>query len=593
MSVIKSYQINLDISKDIKNNHFSFNQNDTNTAKITVNLTNNKIPVSLTGSTVRFAFLKADGKRVYQNATIVNPTGGIVEVMLNSQVLAVPKRVKAEVELYFDGTQQSAVTRPFEFTVERSILSTEAIQSSSDFPIIQELKNKLEKVNDVNLDTLVSVDSLSKRNKNIISLMEYENLKVSVSGGYDWSPVFNKAINEAAKVYGIVVAPLGNFDFYNPISFPPTTSFCGAGESPTGTVLNYKGNTGVWAIKTSGTHQRNKLSGFRLELNGKANGILLGDFYANLPDNSIPLDFDLNTISVSGIGSSYTGITTVNASHYTFHKVRTGYGNSTGRGVWITADGYNSGVAIFTDCTFGRVDATAIGLEVSGTVNMDTFEFNGGCYYGGKTPIKLGSNNGNFVRNIRLYGHAEARNVGQTVNVVELCNVLGGEMTLTYSGFSEPNVNAVSFKGSVERFNILSGEANAIKGTIFKDDGATLIEDCLLQPPRLTNGSDSAVIFSAGFSDKNFKFSTRRFITENINTKYLYNIDGINRISWGTQNPMLESTFQGNRGDYRHNTLPTELGATGSKYVVNGWKCISSGTGTNAKWVEDRGLTGN
>ncbi|AGY48730.1 tail spike protein [Bacillus phage Staley] len=157
MSVIKSYQINLDISKDIKNNHFSFNQNDTNTAKITVNLTNNKIPVSLTGSTVRFAFLKADGKRVYQNATIVNPTGGIVEVMLNSQVLAVPKRVKAEVELYFDGTQQNAVTRPFEFTVERSILSTEAIQSSNDFPIINTLNQKLADVMNVDLKQLADV----------------------------------------------------------------------------------------------------------------------------------------------------------------------------------------------------------------------------------------------------------------------------------------------------------------------------------------------------------------------------------------------------------------------------------------------------
>jgi hypothetical protein len=437
------------------------------------------------------------------------------------------------------------------------------------------------------------IDRLQKINQNCVALMAYESLKIAVSGGYDWSPVFDKAIEEAEKIYGIVIAPMRTFDFYSPILFPPMTGFCGAGEHPTGTVLNYKGaTTSEYVIRTSGIHQRNKLGGFRLELNTKANGILLGDFTATLPDGTIPVDFVLDTISVSGIGASYTGVTTVNASHYTFNKVRTGYGFSTGRGVWITADEYNSGVAVFTDCTFGRVDATSVGLEVSGSVNMDTFEFNGACYYGGKTPIKLGSNNGNFIRNIRLYGHAEARNIGQTVNVVELCNILGGEMILTYSGFSQPNVNAVSFKGSVERFNILGGEANAITGTIFKDDGATLIEDCMLQPPRLTNGS-TAAIFSPSFSDKNFKFTTRRFITENINTKYLYNADGVNRISWGTQNPMLESTFQGNRGDYRYNTLPTELGTTGSKYIVNGWKCTSSGTGSNAVWLEDRGLTGN
>lgn len=45
------------------------------------------------------------------------------------------------------------------------------------------------------------------------------------------------------------------------------------------------------------------------------------------------------------------------------------------------------------------------------------------------------------------------------------------------------------------------------------------------------------------------------------------------------------------QGDYVTNSTPTELGSAGSKYIINGWRCVASGTpGT---WVQDRGLTGN
>lgn len=44
-------------------------------------------------------------------------------------------------------------------------------------------------------------------------------------------------------------------------------------------------------------------------------------------------------------------------------------------------------------------------------------------------------------------------------------------------------------------------------------------------------------------------------------------------------------------GDEVRNSVPAELGAIGSKYVIRGWQCIVSGTpGT---WVQQRYLTGN
>ena len=45
------------------------------------------------------------------------------------------------------------------------------------------------------------------------------------------------------------------------------------------------------------------------------------------------------------------------------------------------------------------------------------------------------------------------------------------------------------------------------------------------------------------------------------------------------------------QGDFVRNATPTELGPSGSKYVVHGWQCVVGGTpGT---WVQCRFLTGN
>ena len=61
----------------------------------------------------------------------------------------------------------------------------------------------------------------------------------------------------------------------------------------------------------------------------------------------------------------------------------------------------------------------------------------------------------------------------------------------------------------------------------------------------------------------------------------------------GTNNAMPAAPLGGMyaRGDYVRNSLPAELGAVGSKYVVLGFVCILGGTpGT---FVQCRALTGN
>ena len=45
------------------------------------------------------------------------------------------------------------------------------------------------------------------------------------------------------------------------------------------------------------------------------------------------------------------------------------------------------------------------------------------------------------------------------------------------------------------------------------------------------------------------------------------------------------------QGDFVANSAPSELGTAGSKYFIEGWTCVVSGTpGT---WVQKRCLTGN
>lgn len=50
------------------------------------------------------------------------------------------------------------------------------------------------------------------------------------------------------------------------------------------------------------------------------------------------------------------------------------------------------------------------------------------------------------------------------------------------------------------------------------------------------------------------------------------------------------TTGEYQQGDFVLNSTPSELGTAGSKYLIHGWRCVSSGTpGT---WKDMRFLTG-
>ncbi|MBN8200479.1 hypothetical protein [Bacillus sp. NTK034] len=57
----------------------------------------------------------------------------------------------------------------------------------------------------------------------------------------------------------------------------------------------------------------------------------------------------------------------------------------------------------------------------------------------------------------------------------------------------------------------------------------------------------------------------------------------------------MPTTGNWRKGDYGINTNPSELGTAGSKYIVLGWKRLTTGSGNvlNTDWLECRALTGN
>lgn len=321
-------------------------------------------------------------------------------------------------------------------------------------------------------------------------------------GKQDDTKAIQNAINHASELGGgSVLLPLSTYKIASTLYVPDNIALIGLSHGKNGSIIKNEGNG--FAIQTTGGHKRINVENVRIELNGNNNGIHLGNVSSKLTNDSIPGEMGLRHITVAGIGKGKIGIKISNASHVNMLDVRAGYGavdNPGGHGLFIYADKYNSGVIVAYDCTFGRVDASTVGLEIDGKVNLDTFTFNG-CYFGGELPIRIGLNT--YVRNVNFIGtHIEARDTNRKsphTKMVELHNVLAGNFIgVSLIGFGERNNRGFVFKGDVEKVNIMGIEANGVMGAIYANEGAKLTDDSILQEASLT-GRSQAVQFK-GFN---------------------------------------------------------------------------------------------
>ncbi|MGI8305094.1 BppU family phage baseplate upper protein [Bacillus paranthracis] len=139
-----------------------FYQNDLNSAKLLINVTHDKVVTDFSTATkVQIAFLKPDGKRVFQDVQNVNQMQGKYYVVLSTQTLIAYGNVVAQLRLTFPDNKVIETCK-FVFAVDESIMSDEAMKSTNEFPVIQKAIEAGEKLEGVDIDGIIAAGELAK-----------------------------------------------------------------------------------------------------------------------------------------------------------------------------------------------------------------------------------------------------------------------------------------------------------------------------------------------------------------------------------------------------------------------------------------------
>ncbi len=133
-----------------------FYQNDLNSAKLLINITHDKVVTDFSMATkVQIAFLKPDGKRVFQDVQNVNQMQGKYYVVLSTQTLIAYGNVIAQLRLTFPNNKVIETCK-FVFAVDESIMSDTAMQSTNEFSVIQKAIKAGEKLEKVDIDGIIA-----------------------------------------------------------------------------------------------------------------------------------------------------------------------------------------------------------------------------------------------------------------------------------------------------------------------------------------------------------------------------------------------------------------------------------------------------
>ncbi|KZD53678.1 BppU family phage baseplate upper protein [Bacillus paranthracis] len=213
----KTYEINVDLVHDTSttySNHFS--QNDRNSAKLLVTITNKGAELDLSqAKSVRMSFRKPDGTRVFQNdCQPINAMKGKYQIVLKTQTLTSVGNVIAQIHI--EEEDRILDTQKFFFVVNDSLASDEAVESTNEFTIIQKAIEAGKKLEGVDINGIIAAGELAKgalpktggtmtgdlkfANGKSIRLQNAEDKTImtlgSNSGGgfYSWSDVAAKGV---------------------------------------------------------------------------------------------------------------------------------------------------------------------------------------------------------------------------------------------------------------------------------------------------------------------------------------------------------------------------------------------------------------
>ncbi|MDK7542559.1 BppU family phage baseplate upper protein [Bacillus pacificus] len=159
----KTYEINVDLVHDTSttySNHFS--QNDRNSAKLLVTITNKGAELDLSqAKSVRMSFRKPDGTRVFQNdCQPINAMKGKYQIVLKTQTLTSVGNVIAQIHI--EEEDRILDTQKFFFVVNDSLASDEAVESTNEFTIIQKAIEAGEKLEGVDINGIIAAGELAK-----------------------------------------------------------------------------------------------------------------------------------------------------------------------------------------------------------------------------------------------------------------------------------------------------------------------------------------------------------------------------------------------------------------------------------------------
>jgi len=185
--MLKTFNIQLDIEKNIQNDIFSISENDLNSVQLTFDVFQDGKPFNMTGLIPRLAVKKSSGLTVFQDCRIVDAVLGTCEVTLTTQSYMESGLHTAELHFYNEtiGGEQVAVTGTFKFDSRQSIMNDETVISSNEWQAINELFDKFtEDINNLGIEEVqVKIDDFNAT-VDLLNLDEmqtnYDNLNQKV-----------------------------------------------------------------------------------------------------------------------------------------------------------------------------------------------------------------------------------------------------------------------------------------------------------------------------------------------------------------------------------------------------------------------------
>ena len=135
--MFKPFNLTLDIAANSKNDMFEVSNNDLNTVRLNFKVKKGLDPLVITGKIVRLAIKKPDKTLVFQTGGVTDGDNGLCEVLLDRQAHLVPGKHEAELMIYQDD-ETVLVTSQFYYKVNKAILNDKDLQSTDQFPVINQ-----------------------------------------------------------------------------------------------------------------------------------------------------------------------------------------------------------------------------------------------------------------------------------------------------------------------------------------------------------------------------------------------------------------------------------------------------------------------